>query len=559
MTNEVVSATSSLGENSAHVDALYQNLVLAVKENLSKVDINTAIFLVDVKAAKGHSLFTHYLREFEVEDRQQYNCHVCAEWLKQFGQQVTVNDGIATAIAFVPNPNFNEEVNARLAKLAKVVETSPIVSHKPDNNPNCEIASDEKFTHFNGKLAVANRGLIFEKHGQERVAVINVWREAHRVVSETLARYTPETVKTFSDLFEYGEFAHAREFRAQAKIFSTLFREYNASKHNVVKSNLVWESLGENFTTLLHFNGSSVGALIGYIAEGNLEIGLSEFRKYTASINHKRPTELPTEREIDLAQAVVEKEGLETAFERRFATVDDIQYWFWKAPVVEAKSAPAGGLFADMKAKDAKPKANVTPVKGGEISFMRFVAEILPKVRKLSLLFVPKERYNFVQLVAATHADSKPLLRWDKEDSRNTVSQYVYNGGSTTSNWLPGNVHSADVVGITTQADMWANPELKFGVPAINALFVLKGAKDSSNNTCAIFPEDVNPKYRDLRRVIERYSNTHKLDEVEAGDVAAGLIITNAGKSINAISGPFGVLVEIDDDTSVVYEFSNYM
>lgn len=559
MTNEAVSATSSLGANSAHVDALYQNLVLAVKENLSKVDINTAIFLVDVKAAKGHSLFTHYLWGFEVEDRQQYNCHVCAEWLKQFGQQVTVNDGVTTAIAFVPNPNFNEEVNARLATLAKVVETSPIVSQKPDNNPNCEIANDGTFTHFNGKLAVSNRGLIFEKHGQERVAVINSWREAHRVVTETLNRYTPAQVKTFSHLFEYGEFTNERTFRAQAKIFSDLFREYNASKHNVVKNNLVWEALGENFTTLLHFNGSSVGALIGYIAEDRLEHGLREFRQYTAGINYKRPTELPTEREIDLAQETVEKEGLATAFERRFATVDDIQYWFWKAPVVEAKSAPAGGLFADMKAKDAKPKANATPVNGGEISFMRFVAEILPKARKMSLLFKPNQRYNFVQLVTATHADSKPLLRWDKEDARNTVSQYVYNGGSPVSNWLASYSYTAEVVGITTQSSAWSNVELKFGVPVGSSAFILKGAKDSSNNTCAIFPEDVNPKYRDLRRVIERYSNTHKLDEVETGDVAAGLIITDSKQSVDTTTGPFSVLVEIDDDTSVVYAFSNYM
>lgn len=556
----VAGNTGLLPEAQEHADVTYNGLLAAVKANLLKVNNSTdAIFLVDVKEAKGRSLFTHYLNTFPEPVRPQYNCRTCAQWLKLYGQQVLVNDGVLTAFAFTRDDAYAPEVNAVLAILAKTVESCVIVAQKADNNPDYVIPSSEKFNHFSGRLFSSSRHLDFKLSGAETVAKVNEWREAVRVVTETLNKYKLEDVQTFSDLFKFGQFSHAKKFVAEAKIFSELHQEYHASKHTYVKTNLVWEALGKNFTTLFHFNGSSVGALLDYIAKGQKAYGISEFKKYTDGINFKRPTELPTEREIELATKRVNDEGLASAFKRRFATVDDIQYWLWKpAESVPVEKPTADDLFGNMKKKDPVVETRQI-VSGGNITLVKFIDEVLPKAKKIVAVTPRGEKYNFAQMVAATDPDAKPLLKFDKLEHRNTVSQYIYHEGSTPAIWFEDELVYHEVLGITTTSDHWSNVELKFGVPVDNIVLILKGAKDRKNNTVGLFPEIVKDEYRDLRRVIEEYSRTHVLDEVSSENIAAGLLLSNIPALIKQTAGPFTLVVSMQEGADVTYSLTTYL
>lgn len=556
----VTAQSGILDEEQLAADLTYNGLLAAVKANLLKVSNETAaIFLVDVKEAKGHSLFTHYLNTFPESVRPQYNCRTCAQWLKLYGQQVLVNDGVLTAFAFVRDDTYTPDVNAVLETLAKTVESCVIVSQKPDNNADYSISSTSKFNHFSGKLHSSARHLEFKLSGADAKAKVNEWREAVRVVKEMLGSYSSGSVTTFVDLFTHGQFNHIPSFVGPAKAVASLHREYNASKHSYVKENLIWEALADKFTTLYHFKASSLGALLGYIQQGQLEFGISEFKKYTDGLNYKRPTELPTDREIELATKRVTEEGLEASFKRTFAKVEDVKWWLWKTPVVAEPVAQETTLFSGMKKKvDAVEPPARKKVNGGNISMLTFVNDVLPKADKVFLTFGPNSVNNFTQLVTATDPDAKSMIRWDKETYRNTVSQYIYHGGSTLGTWTDKIFDPIQVLGITTVPEYWEKPVLKYGVPEMHTIFILEDFKDNKNSTVALFPDDLRAEYRDLRRVVEEYSKTHALDEITGGS-AAGLLLPNNNQPLRQTVGSFGVLVETNDGATVNYVLQSYL
>lgn len=544
-------------------EGMYVEILAAVKANLAQHSIDDKIFFVDVEEATGKSLFTHYLLQFPEVSRQQYNCKTCQRWLNKFGQYVVVEDGVAYSMAFKVQETQSDAVKAFMTEMSRIVGKCPVVGLVVDNVDTYEFQHSGKFDHFGGKIQCEDPRLLFSYTDEERMGKEASAREDVRLVKASLTRWNQPLVEKVAALFEYGELKNSTKFKRSFEQWYKLYKEFSLTKNNNVKNNLVWEAVDAKKQDLIHFSNTVVGNLLDNLNTYSESYALRVFRTETEGTNYMRATEKPTEEQLEKAKALVVEMGIESAFRRRFATVDDIPYWFWKPEAkVEGSEAGSGSIFDGMKTKNSTTAPARVRVEGvHSMTFMAFVNEVLPKVASLKVLFKNSayQNFNFTQLVAAADPEAKPILRWDSEEKRNTISGYVYQGGSRLGNWTNSPGSTFDVIGITVNPERFENPEMKYGIPVSGVTLILDGLKDRGNRTSALFAETLRHELRDIRRVVEEYSNTHPLEvEPEDTTVAAGLAVSGDNGDITATTGPFRLLAVMKDNTEVEYELTYY-
>lgn len=549
-------------------DQLYQSLLDVVKHNLSLFDIQDKIYFVDVEAATGKSLFDHYLGLFPEDIRQQYRCKTCERWLNKYGQYVTVDDGVVKSMAFdidIPaegEPHSN--AYAFVQALNKVIGKCPIAGVVVDNEKNYALKHSGKFNHFEGEIQCDNASLIFTYDDEQRMGKEAQARENVRIVKAYINRWGESAVNKAAALFEHGELKHHTKFKRSFEQWHRLNKAWNATKNNNIKNNLIWEAVDFNNMDLVHFGNTVVGGLLDNLTVSSEAYAIKTFRTQTEGVNYQRATEKPNEQQLEAAKKLVVEMGIESAFQRRFATLDDIQYWFWKAPDAVEAAAEKTSIFDGMKTQEGTTqKAETkTVIDGGAITFMAFANEVLPKVKRLGIRF-PNANFaplNLTQYVAATDPESKPILRWDNEEKRNTVSTYVYNTGSRLGQWTEESVSQEFVVaGITVNPNIWDNVLMKYDIPVEGVTLLINGLKDRGNQSVALFAETLRHELRDIRRVVEEYSNTHKLDDVEGRTGAAGLaVVGNNTVDLQQACGQFTLVAYMEDGAVVTYTLSRY-
>lgn len=552
-------------ENVVAEDRFYDSLVDIIEHNLSLFDIDDDIYKVDVEASTGKSLYQHYLSLFPEEQRQQYTCKTCERWLNKFGQYVTIDDGVAKSLAFDIDIEAEGEPHtnayAMVKALNRIVARCPVTDIVVENVADYSLKHSGKFRHFNGKLNCASPALIFTyDNDEERLGKEAEGRELVRIMRSGLTRWAPETVQRAVELFEHGELKHITKFANRFKTWAKLHREFNATKNNNIKNNLVWEAMNFDNKDIIHFHTTVVGVLMDDIQSGHEQYAIRKFRENIEGVNYMRATEAPTEEQLEKAKALVKTLGIESAFRRRFALVSDIQEWVWQPTAVAKETEEAGSIFDGLKTKEEKVAPAKRVIDGGSISLMQLMVEVLPKAQSLAVEFhnAGYSRFNTVQMTDRAVVDAKPIHRWDSEEKRNSVSCYSYQGGSRLMNWTDA-TGPVKVVGITLSPQAWGGKEtFTYNTPDHGMILVLEGFKDKNSNQSALFAEELTHELRDVRRVVEAFSQANKLEEVE-GSVAAGIQIPgNTGVEIYRSTGPFNLVAEMADGTTVRYSLTRH-
>ncbi len=220
---------------------------------------------------------------------------------------------------------------------------------------------------------------------------------------------------------------------------------------------------------------------------------------------------------------------------RRFARLDEVQA-LWK-PAVETEKQN-NGVFGHLTSKEQMPTAlNIPPV---VMTWEKFERTILPAAQKIEY-FVGYAPDSFTSLVTAVNADAPPILQWDREEARNPVSWYFWNGGSPASSFglNAGKFHS--VVALSRKPSEWGEGDFKHQGQGI--LFVIEGAKDTRTPGACLFPEILKSELHGIRSVVEAYSRREQLQGAEQASAAgvmlqkgsswdARLRVTSAGQTL---------------------------
>jgi hypothetical protein len=184
-------------------------------------------------------------------------------------------------------------------------------------------------------------------------------------------------------------------------------------------------------------------------------------------------------------------------------------------------------VFANLLPKRAPPAAPSLEVPAQTMTWDKFQRTVLPGAEHIEF-FAHGERDSWAALVTAVNPDAPPILQWDREDARNPVSWYVWNGGSLPAEFSlePEQFHR--VVAIALKPPSWRAEPGAYAHQGDAVMFVIDGARETRQSGAALFPEFLKAEFHGVRAVIEAYSRGAGIEGMGEPH-AAGIILTKGG------------------------------
>lgn len=248
-------------------------------------------------------------------------------------------------------------------------------------------------------------------------------------------------------------------------------------------------------------------------------------RKFAAKMDplkYQRPTAAPRDGNIDRAEEIIQKLGLEKSLRRRYAKFEEIQkIWVPKNTQKNTENNP--GIFSELRG--SRKNTQFRPgdgVNGGDVTWRKFAETVLPVAQKMEVYTIG--HMYFAAMVTAVHADAPPILEWDHLERRNPVSWYLYPGGSAPSVWSLPTAEWVDVTGVTLLPWQWT-PGKRTHNSSI--MFLLGGAKDTNRTSSALFPEILRGELHEVRQTIEAHSRRSIVEGREEATACGVLVPSN--------------------------------
>lgn len=461
---------------------------------------NAQLFTTD--ASKRNVFDNLFLANLPADQRQHHNCSACRKFVEKFGSLVIISpSGKLIPVIWPPDaPEMYQDAYRAIwnaishARVTGVFLDEASVWGTPSNA--------DKHGHTWEHFAVTPPpAYVYRGAGQKMAAI----RENYATVQRALAEVKPEVLDQALRVFEGGHVDRAEHFIGPVR----WLRELHDRPKGRPGENLLWRAVASAPEGYCHPRASVVWPLLESIIDGkSFEFIKRQFDDMVSPLRYQRPTEAPSAGTIKQAEEAFAALGLQTALERRFARMEDIQSFVWRPSAPAHPEEQHGGVFSHIKPKDAAPKVqplNLPPV---SMSWRKFKEEVLPNAERIEVQ-APQGLAPFHAFTAAVHADAGRLLKWDREDHRNTVAWYTYAQGSSSPHW--GMIYGSwyTVKAVIPFPTLWGdNPQPYLGE---GDLIAIEGCLDSEHHGNAIFPETLRADLHGVRSVIEAYSKTAEL------------------------------------------------
>lgn len=383
--------------------------------------INDDLFVVDVDR---DLLWMAYLLSFEDPvERQHHNCNACKSFIRHYGKVVAIDPVTFEIKTFWDNVH-SEGFEKAAQEMAKLVKQAAICNifiqdvnefHGCDHNVQMLPDGTTKTWHHlyvtipdRFKFNKVNTG--FDTVDGYRGDV----RARKEVLERSIKELTDSSVETVIDLIEDNSLYRGAEFLKGLQEFSRIKKAAPTSN----LSNYCWLNYKSQVAKI---RNTAMGTLLINLSEEmDLERAVRAYETIMAPSNYKRPTALITKKQIEAAQKTVEELGLTDALPRRHAKVEDISVNDVLFVNRDTKAKMKGGMFESLMSETTvNPK---TFTKTEEVSVDKFLNDILPGSKEVSILVENRHVSNFVTLTAPENPDAGHLFKW------NNNFAWVYNG-----------------------------------------------------------------------------------------------------------------------------------
>lgn len=458
-------------------------------------------------------LFDVFLANLPAEYRQHYTCNSCRQFVDTFGGLVSISDGGIANPAMWPDGVpvlFENSVSAVLDLLVESTVTGVFLH--PKSTWGKPVTGE--WNHMSVVDAPVYRHSLktpFQAMAEKA--------EDYNILQRSLAEFNQFAVEQAVTLLKTESLYRSEKCLGVAEWLLALQKATGATKNKKTQSNLIWLAVATAPVGYCHVRSSMIGTLLEDIASG-MDFGAvsRRFAEKMHPLQYQRPQAAPTTGNIQQAEKLVEKLGIQRSLMRRFARLDEVQA-LWKPPTqVQGKSGD--GVFAHLKAKGQQQPASGIDLPALTMTWEKFQRTVLSTASKIEL-YIAGGNNSYAALVTAVDPDAPPILQWDSEGRRNPVSWYLYHGGSAPSQWGLVAGKYCPVAAICLSPAHW-NGQMPHQVDGV--FFLLEGAKDSRNQSLALFPEILKSELREARSVIEAHSKTGKLDSQEEAS-ACGLCL----------------------------------
>jgi hypothetical protein len=500
------------------IRASYQELAAHVRATLEK---NIELHGRDLFTVKIKHLSSAFLESFEEAYRQEHNCSTCRRFISMYGNAVYIlEDGSLKSALWDPEdaPAGFEDA---LATLKHSVESAGVVDttfYYPGNSATGGEWGAHESGGFNHLYVPEEITRSFSSTRQTNRTCRAAYRERHRVLVSGLFKLGEARTELFKKallILQSAEIQSGEKFIPWVKWLYKVSTMKDTVKNKLHLSNLLFKEATIAPNGWCEFRDSTVGTLLENIQSGMSTDQIIRFHnKIVAPWVYQRPTAAPTEGNVQQAEKLIAELGLETALQRRFATLDEVLAFttpLWSTTPEPAKESK-GGIFGDIarKGDDQKPKAEneVSEVYGGVKTFDVFARTILPTAQRIRLHFnVP--RTNLGGILTGVDPAAGRLFSYETDKARNPFNWYVHVTHPVFTDYSLN--RTVEVLAVLPSVPTWKDPETKHNFKESH-LFVLEGAvpKEHIQIASCLFPEILRSELHGVRATIEAYSSTHQ-------------------------------------------------
>lgn len=458
----------------------------------ARFEANVANGQVPVFRTNAKGLWDLYLAAVPEAERQYHNCHCCRHFIEQYGGLAIVQADGSLASAFW-NPDDAEGVEkAPAAALAKAVSSASITGVFLSELPHLGNAVTGVWRH----LALTQPEAMRWKHSIDTAhqAAAKKTTEFETVLL-ALDEFSKSVVEQALTLLRAETLTRGEAVLGGVEFLYGIHCSMETSKNGRARRNFVWRAVAKAPAGFCHPRGSMVGKLLEDLVKGpTFEVVAAKFRAEMHPLKYRRPTAAPTAGAVDAAEKLVAQLGVEPAFPRRAALVEELKPLWTPAPA--APEAEKGGLFGHLKPQ-AKPAVSSLTVPPQLTSLDKFRRTVLPLAETIDVYLLNRPQGLGV-FTAPVNADAPLLFQWG-----NPFNWYQWQSGSVPAQMSlpPGWVK---VEAVVLAPHLW-DDEAAFSHLGAHAFFVTTGQETRSPGA-ALFPSDLRSELHGISRVVESYS-----------------------------------------------------
>jgi hypothetical protein len=411
--------------------------MLTTSPHLYRVKPTAILFPGTMGESTDATLWDVYLGAFTpgtdpfYRKRTEHDCAICRHFIRNAGTLVSIKDGVVTSIWDCNAPGQYKRVAEVLASVARRAPIEDVYLHR-DKEVGARLSRAmvdghvETYGHFHLVLpnsAWADGKDISTKLGELRGRKDSMARSLHEI--------NLDAVDAVLELVAQNTLYRGEEARGALEAFRALKAKYDkldndisvatgqgytaeAAYRNRQRELFVWENLQKVHPAVAKMRSTAIGTLLTDLSEGkDADAAVGSYEAKVAPANYKRPVALVTPAMVKKAKEALEKEGLLSALERRFAVIEDISVANVLWANRDAKAAM--GVFETLERGTTVDPRKFDKVE--EVPIEKFLADVLPRATGLELLLENKHAGALVTLVAPVYKEQPQLFKWANDFS----------------------------------------------------------------------------------------------------------------------------------------------
>lgn len=401
----------------------------------------------------GTEIWEMYLSSFDDAkifrdpESSEHNCNNCNNFIRRYGNIVSINDKGEIESIFSNIDNVGEYTTST-KNCAKLIENSSIIDvffetyaelnslpyescNKQQDLFQLGIAKNfKRYTQEEvNKFGVVNSTTVYEFNhfnvqlpkefvdfsGKSIEQIMAFYRDKYSVFKRTMEEIPLDTLQLVRDLISQGSLLDGTSHLYPIEEIIVYKNSYLSNINNL--DNRLWLTVYSIDERIAKFKNTLIGVLCTELAEGmELNKACENWNKRVDPINYHKATAPITKKQIEEAKSFVEINGYSESFDRRLATMNDIKVSEILHSNIGDSKLKSISVFDNVKSTSTKHKrAEFDNVK--EISIDKFMSEVLPECTSVEAFLTNKMERNLVTLTTSNNKESKNIFKWDNNYS----------------------------------------------------------------------------------------------------------------------------------------------
>ena len=413
----------------------------------------------------GEDIWKAYLKGFGEDpifrdpSTSVHNCNACHSFIRRYGNIVAINpETLQTMTLFDLDPTeVPDEYKKSIQDMSALIRKSEVAdifvetfSYLSDPKIHYELDGEVEESQSKFALGIArnikrytaveaatfpnagikpNQTVVFNHFfitipkefidfsGNSREMLESVPRDIMSVFERGLKEISPDTMEAVLDLEAQGSLLNGASYKNIVVKALKCAREYEKLPAEL-RRNYCWLKSLE-WGPGAKFRGTAIGTLMVDLTEGKeINAACEAFNRMVDPANYKKAKAPITQKQIEEARKFVEENGYEDSFERRCATIADInvsEILHTNADASDAKTKIS--LFDGVKSTAPTRHKKSEFDKVEEVPVEKFMTDILPRCSSVEVYLTGKHKGNFMTLLTSCNKDSKRIFKWDNNFS----------------------------------------------------------------------------------------------------------------------------------------------